>query len=132
MQIILNVSEDIFSELINKEIQDFPKEKIQEIIQNGLIEAMGTVGKNLFIKQEKDGWSSNYRDVPSDVVLYAAKNFDLSPSFKEIETKMINTLNTDCEKFISKALADIICRGICNSNDFNQQVHMALLNFQNK
>ena len=127
MQVIINVDESMFKDVIENELKAMPQESIQKIIH----EAMETylrdseVIEKIFVETERGSW--NYiTQRPSNVLQNAAQNFDLSQNFKEVEELIINELRTNYQKILIKALSNILLNNMFGSYNFTNQCQQVI------
>lgn len=118
MEIKINVDETKFKDVLEKELNAFSKEELHEIIRNCLVEYLrdNEIVKNLFVEEKKISYySSSTEKVPSEVLIQAAKTFDLSPAVNEIGDLMINTLKNNHKEILEKLLLNLLVEGIANN-----------------
>lgn len=123
MEIKINVDETMFKDVLENELKAFSKEELHEIVRECIVEALHNNGalKNLFITEEKDYWG-NRTNKPSEVMLEAARNIDLSPAYTEIKDEMIATLKKDYHGVLERAMSGLIIDGIANDYEFRNRI----------
>lgn len=128
MEIKINVDETMFKDVIENELKAFSKEELHEIVRECIVEALHNdhVIRNIFITPEKDYWGNYKYEKPSQIMIDAAKTFDLSPAYAEIKDKMIETLKKDYHGVLEKAMLGLILNGISNDYDFQCRMNAAI------
>jgi hypothetical protein len=123
MQVVINVDDAMFKEIAENEINALPKEKIQELIFAAIEKLLNndSMVKNLFVTQQTNHWGTK-ETYPSELMKLAASKFDISPAFKEIETKMIETLKNNYNGILIQALSQSVLRGMFQSEPFQEAV----------
>lgn len=128
MEVKINVDETMFKNVIEEELKAFSKEELHEIIRECIVEALHNDNtlKNLFVTDKKDYWGNYTGTQPSDVVIEAAKNMDLSPAYKEIQEKMIKVLQTDYRNILENVMMGLMMEGISNDYIFQQRMQESI------
>ena len=128
MEIKINVDETMFKDVLENELNAFSKEELHEIVRQCIIEALhkDDVLKNLFTIKETDYWGHVSYEKPSQIVINAAKNIDLSPAYAEIKDNMIDTLKRDYRKVLENAMLGAILNGISNDYDFQSRMNASI------
>lgn len=121
MEIKINVDETRFKDVLENELNAFSKEELHEIIRECIIEALHNDNnlKKIFI-EEGDGFY--HKSKPSEVMIQAAKSIDLSPAYKEIQDKMINTLKENYHELLEKVMLSMIVNGLSNDYEFRNRM----------
>lgn len=135
MELKINVDESLFKDVLEKELEALPKEKIQEIIFAGIENYFNNsdVIKNLFVTQERPySYASNTETVPSKLLKDTCTKFDLSPAFKELEEKMINELKSNYQQILTRAMTDFFLNGVRSYSGFNDGVREVLYQMQSQ
>ena len=128
MEVKINVDEIMFKNVIEEELKAFSKEELHEIIRECIVEALHNDNtlKNLFVTDKKDYWGNYAGTQPSNVVIEAAKNIDLSPAYKEIQEKMIKVLQTDYRNILENVMMGLMMEGISNDYIFQQKMQESI------
>ena len=121
MEIKINVDETRFKDVLENELNAFSKEELHEIIRECIIEALHNDDnlKKIFIEE---GDSFYHKSKPSEVMIQAAKSIDLSPAYKEIQDKMINTLKENYHELLEKVMLSMIVNGLANDYEFRNRM----------
>ena len=121
MEIKINVDETRFKDVLENELNAFSKEELHEIIRECIVEALHNDNnlKKIFIEE---GDSFYRKSKPSEVMIQAAKSIDLSPAYKEIQDKMINTLKENYHELLEKVMLSMIVNGLANDYDFRNRM----------
>lgn len=122
MEIKINVDEIKFKDVIENELNAFSKEELHEIIRECIIEALRNDNtlKNLFTVEDRYSWNSQRN--PSQIMIEAAKNINLSPAYKEIQDKMIHTLKENYRELLERVMLGAIIDGLVNNYDFQNRL----------
>ena len=122
MEIKINVDETKFKDVLENELNAFSKEELHEIIRECIIEALHDDDnlKNLFTIKDTSSYYSSTK--PSEVMIQAAKSIDLSPAYKEIQDKMINTLKENYHELLEKVMLSMIINGLADDYEFRNRM----------
>ena len=121
MTVQLNVDETQFKDILDKELNEMPKELIQEAILSAIKEYfLVNNGKNLNMLIEKQGYYSGERS-PSEFLVKIFKGCDYS-KIQEVIDKMIDRLKTDYDNILRKVLIDALVGGFANTYSMNEAI----------
>lgn len=125
MELKINIDETMFKDVLEKELKAFSSEELHEIIRECIVEALKTNDslKGLFIKQKRYSYEI---DEPSQLLIEAAKNINLSPAYEEIQEMMITELKTNYKKLLQNLMLKVMVDGLCNNWDFRQNLESAV------
>ena len=125
MELKINIDETMFKDVLEKELKAFSSEELHEIIRECIVEALKTDGslKNLFIKPKRYSYDS---DEPTQVLIEAAKNINLSPAYNEIQEMMIEELKTNYNKILQKIMLKTMVDGLCSDWNFRSNLSSAI------
>lgn len=128
MEIKINVDETKFKDVIENELNAFSKEELHEIIRECIVEALhnDNILKCLFIKPEKDYFGNYKFENPSEVMIEAAKNIDLSPAYEEVQNMMITELKENYSKLLQNIMMKTMVDGLCNDWNFRTNLESAI------
>ena len=128
MELKINIDETMFKDVIEKELKAFSQEELHEIVRECIVEALKTDGalKGLFIKPKNSYSYSCSQDEPTQVLMEAAKNIDLSPAYEEIQNMMINELKTNYERLLQNIMMKTMVDGLCYDWNFRQNLEAAV------
>ena len=125
MELKIQIDETMFKDIIEKELAAFSKEELHEIIRGMIEESMrnyNLLRDLFFIKETKWYGSTEYNYVPGQLLKDAAKTFDLSPAYKEIQEKMINELKENYKPILEKIMLSLMIKGLSDSYEFQNSV----------
>lgn len=127
MNITINIDENMFSEVVEKELKALPKEKIQDIIIQGIGEYLRIDDyKNIkpLIVKNHYGYS-DYHDEPSDLLIDIMKRTDTS-KLQDVTDKCIDALSNDYEHILIKVLSAILSTGLLSSNNMRDSLDIII------
>lgn len=126
MELKINIDETMFKDVIEKELKAFSQEELHEIVRECIVEALKTDGslKSLFIRP-KNTYSYG-PDEPTQVLMEAAKNIDLSPAYEEIQNMMINELKTNYDSLLQKIMMKTMVDGLSYDWNFRSNLEAAV------
>lgn len=126
MELKINVDETKFKDIIEKELEAFSKEELHDIIRDMIVESFKTdnVLQSFFtVKYNTRSWGDPvYETRAGELLEEAAKTFDLSDCFKEIQDSMINEIKNNHKDLVEKVMLDMIVSGLTNSYDFCNRI----------
>lgn len=130
MQIVINVDETMFKDVIEGQLAAMPADTIQTIIQDAMVEYLknSDVIKQVFIYESSNSWGSGTKQEPANVLKLAASKFDISPAFKEVEELVLDELKTNYQHILVQALSNMMLSGFSGSGQFYDQVSMVVRN----
>ena len=123
MNITINIDENMFGEVIEKELKALPKEKIQDIIIQGIGEYLRIDDyKNIkpLIVKNHNGYSY-YDNEPSDLLIDIMKRTDVS-KLQDIADKCIDALSNDYDHILVKVLSNILITGLLSSSNMRDSL----------
>ena len=120
MELILNIDESKFKDVLDRELEAFSKEELHDIIRECLINCLSNTEtlQSLFIKKQSDYPYNEYYSA-SDLLRKSAESIDLHPAFAEIQNKAIDYLKENQSKIINDLFLSILVNGISNSLIYN-------------
>lgn len=121
MEIKIEIGEDRFKDVIERELNAFSKEELHEIVRECIIDSLKNSPslKKLFVVESGSYYTE---DRPSMVMIQAAQSIDLSPAYKEIQERMIGILKTDYHKLLENVMIGMIKDGFLNDEDFKKRL----------
>ena len=130
MELKIEVGEERFKEVIEKELNAFTKEELHDICKKALINVMSDpdVFRSLFVTQEKNGnyWDNTVKWYANDILREAAKNISFDETFKDLQDRIIAYMKENHEDIFRNIVADTFMRGfrqaMCDGTDFNNAV----------
>lgn len=127
MELKIDIDETKFKEVIEKELGAFSSEEIHQIIRECIVESLHNDNtlKNLFITKKINSCGTETEE-PSEVLIAAAKNIDLSPAYEEIQTKMIDTLKNNYQDLLEKVMLSMIIKGLSYDYDFRNTMETTI------
>ena len=127
MELKIDIDETKFKEVIEKELGAFSSEELHQIIRECIVESLHNDNslKNLFITKKINSWGTETEE-PSEVLITAAKNIDLSPAYEEIQTMMIDTLKNNHQDLLEKVMLSMIIKGLSNDYDFKNTMETTI------
>lgn len=125
MELKINIDETMFKDVLEKELKAFSSDELHEIIRECIVEALKTNNslRSLFIKPKRYSYES---DEPSQILIEAAKNINLSPAYEEIQEMMVTELRTNYNKLLQNLMLKVMVDGLCNHWDFRQNLESAV------
>lgn len=120
MEIKIEVPEDKFKDVLQKELNAFTDKELHIICKQGLLNCMSDVNMINEILGKKDSYYSS--ESKYEKILYEAvrNNLNFEPMFKEIETKILNYVRENYDNIIKKMILDLLMNGL-GSNVFHSQ-----------
>ena len=128
MQIVANVDDGLFNEIVAKELENIPSEKLQEIIIDaikGYFSANNYEKANLLIyKKESYGY---HQEVPTDFAERIIRDCDYS-KLQEVVDAAIEDLKTNHERLLREILMETLATGLINNYSFQTGLREAITN----
>ena len=128
MQITVNVEDDTFKQIVEREITNIPSEKLQEIIidaMKGYFSANNYEKANLLVyKKESYGY---HQEVPTDFAERIIRDCDYS-KLQEVVDAAINDLKTNHERLLREVLMETLATGLINNYSFQTGLREAITN----
>lgn len=128
MKVEINVDETQFKDILDKELQDLPKEVLQNIIVESIKgyfqqDNYKNVEK-IFLREEKSsyGWSNNK---PNELLTSVLKNCDYY-QLQEVVDEAINTLKEEHYNILKDILKDIFIIGLTTNYTFQSSLESAI------
>ena len=123
MDVTINVDEEMFKEVLEKELVALPKEKIQEILVKA-IEAYFSKNNYEMIDKlliEKNSYKWDNPDCPTEFTKQLIENTDHS-KLQDIVDKCIEKLSNNYEKILITMLTNIFTQGLVDDYNFQTQL----------
>ena len=129
MKIEINVDETQFKDILDKELQDLPKEVLQNIIVESIKgyfqqDDYKNVEK-IFLHEEKSfyGWSSH--NEPNELLTSVLKNCDYY-LLQEVVDEAINTLKEEHYNILKDILKDMFIKGLTTNYAFQSSLELTI------
>ena len=123
------MDETQFKDILDKELQDLPKEVLQNIIVESIKgyfqqDNYKNVEK-IFLHEEKSsyGWSSHNK--PNELLTSVLKNCDYY-QLQEVVDEAINTLKEEHYNILKDILKDILIQGLTSNYTFQSSLELAI------
>ena len=121
MEVKIEVSEEQFKELLEKELNDLPKESVQKILLSAIEKYLEEPDHvNAFLEKREEGYYSKTCR-PSDFLINSIKNCDYS-ELQCLVDDMIKELEDNYKDILIDAIGKMIVNGICNTSNFDMSV----------
>ena len=129
MKVEINVDETQFKDILEKELQDLPKEVLQSIIVESI---KGYFQQNnyknietVFLHEEKNsyGWSSH--NEPNELLISILKNCDYS-KLQDVVEESIETLKKEHYNLLKNILKDMFVRGLTQDYQFRASLESVI------
>lgn len=109
MEITIQIDENLFHNVVEKEIEALPKEKMADIIANGITEFMkqSDYMKQLLFKETGSNYGYNgHKDLePTQFLVEAGKMMDISPAIKELQEKSLEYIKQNFDTLLIRGIA---------------------------
>lgn len=112
MEIKIEVGEEKFRDVLEKELGAFTKEELHEICRKALIQQMSdpAIFQDLFI-DKSTGYHYNRYDA-RDVLKEAAKTINFDETFKELQDGIVNYIKENHLEILHKVAIEMFIDGI--------------------
>lgn len=130
MKIEINVDELQFKEILDGELKNLSKEKIHEVILEGIRTYFTTnpdVVEGLFV--EKCGWG--YQKQPTSYLRQIINTRIPYNCFEELVDGLINDLKKNHEQLLKEAMIELMINGMFNSYGFQDKFRETLMKVSN-
>lgn len=125
MEIVINVDNNKFQEVINKELEAFSKEELHELCRKGILTCLNNNDsiKELFTRQSQS-YYDNYQ--ANEILRDAAKTVNFDELFNEVKEKIIDYVKNNYNELVKEIVFDAFIKGlssnVCNSSEFRNKV----------
>jgi len=125
MEIKLNVTEEKFNEVLQKELDAFSPEELHDIVGECIKQKLmeDELISNLLVYEDKYYYGGKK---PSRMMEDAAKQVDLSSAYKEIQDKMISYMKENYQDMMIKVMSNIILNGLTSQYQFQESISNAI------
>ena len=129
MKVEINVDETQFKDILDKELQDLPKEVLQNIIVESIKGYFQQDDyknvEQIFLHEEKSsyGWSSH--NEPNELLISVLKNCDYY-QLQEVVDEAINTLKEEHYNILKDILKDMFIKGLTTNYAFQSSLELAI------
>lgn len=113
MQVVINVDDSMFENVVKKELEAFEPSELHDVIKSaitGYIENNPDLIKNMFVRREYSRYDSRSEDAPTELLNRIVNKIDFSDGAEEIKDALIKELKENCvniiEKLMIKAISD--------------------------
>ena len=127
MDVTISVDEEMFKEVVEKELAALPKEKIQEILVKGIEKYFSKNNYEMINKLliEKSSYKWDNPDCPTEFTKQLIENTDHS-KLQEITDKCIEKLSNNYEKILITMLTNIFTQGLMENHNFYTQLKQTI------
>ena len=110
MEIKIEVGEERFKDVLEKELEAFSKGELHDICKKALLDQLSNpdIFRELFVKKTEGGdyWHQEEKYYANDLLREAAKSVNFEPVYKDIQDKIVS--------YITEHHMDIIHEMVCN------------------
>ena len=137
MQLVVNLDDEKFKDIVDKEIHDLPKEKIQEILLEGLRSYVSTdtdssnrVIRSIFEEKDHNGYFNTNK--PTKYFESIVSNWDHhSEKVNELMDAMIDTLIKENKSLLVEVFTNLIAHSLANKMQTNNSFKDAINDISN-
>ena len=132
MEIKIEVGEERFRDVLEKELNAFTPEELHKICEQALLKQMSDpeLFKQLFVSKDeyydRENWHAN------DILKECARKIDFSETFKEIQDGIVNHIKENFKEILNKIAVTMFIEGLSRavsySNEFRDTLNMELSN----
>lgn len=128
MEIKIEVGEEKFRDVLEKELGAFTKEELHEICRKALIQQMSdpAIFQDLFIDKSTDSYYNLY--YASDILKEAAKTINFDETFKELQDGIISYIKENHLKILHSVAIEMFIDGIGRNLFYNDSFRDMLSN----
>lgn len=127
MQVVINIDEAQFKDIVESNIKDIPKEKVHEIILEGI---RNYIDKDMVSKLfvESSSWSGIY---PTSYLREVVKSSVPEHLFVDLAEELVAQLRENYDKVLREAIIDLLLQGMFRGDSFHQAVREVLMRMNN-
>lgn len=126
MELKIVVDNNMFEDVVEKELKALSQEQIKEIVVAGIKEYLKESDnvKKLFFRQDRTNWGSSvtYTE-PSSLLIEMFKNYDISADVEDIKDEITKTIKNDAANIVQKlfvqAISEALADKLRDSTNFN-------------
>ena len=121
MEIKIEVGEERFKEVLEKELEAFTKEELHNICREALVRQMSDPGvfQSLFVEDRADRWSTQTKYYAKDLLVEAAKQVSFEDTFKEMQDKIVEYIKAHYNDILHDIVSNMFLNGISNYLSYN-------------
>jgi len=128
MELTLNVTDDKFKEIINKQLEAFSEEELKDICRQGILKLLSDPDtfKWLFVdKKSSYGYVDSFE--ASEVLKTAAKTINFDETFKEIQEDIIDYIKTNYKDLLYNLAIEAFINGFNRNFFYNNDTFLSEL-----
>ena len=115
MQVVINVDDSMFENVVKKELEAFTPSELHDVIKSaiiGYIENNPDLIKSMFVKKEYNMYSSCSEDAPTNLLERIVNKIDFNDSVEEIRDALIKELKGNCVNIVEKLMIRAISESL--------------------
>lgn len=134
MEIIINIDNNKFEEVVKKELDAFSKDELKELCRQGILQCLSNeeTFQKLFIVKS-DSYYNNC--TANDVLKEAAKTINFDDLFNEVRDKIIEYVRNNQMDLVKDIVMQIFVNGLAqymnNNINFTSYIHSAIYDITN-
>lgn len=129
MKVEINVDETQFKDILDKELQDLPKEILQNIIAESIRGYFQQDDyknvERIFIKDSQNAYSYYHSKEASDLLKSVLKDCNYS-ELQDVVDEAINTLKNEHYNILKNILTDMFIQGLTQDYKFRESLELAI------
>lgn len=138
MQVIINVDESMFKDVLENELKAFSKDEIHSIIHESLkkyLEESEVIESLLVQKVRANYYDNSYRKEATPLLQGAIKTMDIQKDCEEIKDKLIEIIKNDSENIIKELISEAISKQLsqimASSYELNDIIRTSIMSAMN-
>ena len=142
MQVVINVDESMFKDVLENELKAFSHEELHGIIHEAIREFLkeDKVLKGLFINEHiKSSWGYNNGETIKEatpLLQEACKNIDINKDIEDIKDEITSIIKGEAKNIVteifSKTITDSFLKILQNNYELNDIVHHSVIQIMNQ
>lgn len=129
MEIVINIDSNKFEEVVQKELDAFSKQELQELCRKGILNCLSNpeTFKQLFINE-----NTYYGNSAKEILKEAAKTINFEQLFIEVQNKIIDYVRENNKDIINDIMMQIFMNGmnqyLYNNDNFRSNLSAEIYN----
>lgn len=132
MEIVLNIDNNKFEEVVQKELDAFSKDELKELCRQGILTCLSSpeTFKQLFVNE-----NGYYGNTANEILKESAKTINFEQLFIEVQNKIIDYVRQNNKDIIKDIMIQIFMNGmnqyLYNNDNFRSQLSAEIYNNMN-
>lgn len=122
MEIKIEVGEERFKEVLEKELEAFTPEELHDICKEALVRQLAdpNVFASLFVEDRRDPYSYSQKYYANDILKEAAKQISFQETFDELQDSIVGYIKEHHMEILHDLAISMFMNGLTHATAYNE------------